>query len=88
MTRQPEDAVEVLRAVWSAEGTTGADLDAAVGGHHGKACKNAKHMSFEGFADGEEDVRTAWRTRLEREGKLAGGGQSIRDLVLGPDAQR
>jgi hypothetical protein len=45
-------------------------------------------MSFEGFADGEEDVRTAWRTRLEREGKLAEGGQSVRDLVLGPDAQR
>jgi len=87
MTRQPEDAVDVLRAVWSAEGATGADLDAAVGGHR-KTCKNAKHMTFEGFAAGEEDVRTAWRTRLEREGKLAEGGQSIRDLVLGPDAQR
>ncbi|HEY7047983.1 MAG TPA: hypothetical protein VH373_12235 [Jatrophihabitantaceae bacterium] len=86
MTRQPEDAVEVLRAVWSAEETNGADLDAAVGGHR-KHCKNAKHMSFEGFAAGEEDVRTAWRTRLEREGKLTEGGQSIRDLVLGPDAQ-
>jgi hypothetical protein len=33
-------------------------------------------------ADG--DVRTAWRDRLEREGKLSQDGGSVADLVLRP----
>ena len=40
-------------------------------------------IDFSGFAEGETDIRVAWRDRLAREGKLSESGQSIRDLVLG-----
>jgi hypothetical protein len=36
-----------------------------------------------GELDGaEDDLRAAWRDRLEREGKLSTGGGSVADLVL------
>jgi hypothetical protein len=80
MSDQQDDAVEVLRAVWAADGTTGTDLDEI---HPAKACKNMKHVSFDGMADPGSDLRDAWRDRLEREGKLNKSGGSIRDLVFG-----
>jgi hypothetical protein len=40
-----------------------------------------------GEVDGaEDDLRAAWRDRLEREGKLSNGG-TVADLVLGPAKQ-
>lgn len=81
MTHQPEDGVEVLRAVWAADGMSSADLDEAFGPQ--KSCKNMKHVSFDGMAEPGSDLRSAWRDRLEREGKLSTSGGSIRDLVLG-----
>jgi hypothetical protein len=81
MTQQPDDAVEVLRSVWAAEGMSAADLDEAFG--PAKSCKNMKHVSFDGMAEPGSDLRAAWRERLEREGKLSTSGGSIRDLVLG-----
>ena len=42
-------------------------------------------IDFSGFAEGDTDIRDAWRNRLAREGKLSESGQSIRDLVLGSD---
>lgn len=86
MTREPDEAVEVLRAVWSAEGTTSTDLDEAFPPK--KSCKNMKDVSFDGMAEPGSDLREAWRERLEREGKLSTSGDSIRDLVLGRDAAR
>ncbi len=41
-------------------------------------------VGFDGLAGADEDLRTAWRARLEREGKLNPGDGSVRDLVLGP----
>jgi hypothetical protein len=82
MSRQPDESVEVLRGVWSAQGQTAADLDEACG--NTKSCKKMADVGFDGFADGEQDLRTAWRARLEREGKLNPEGGSVRDLVLGP----
>jgi hypothetical protein len=80
---EPE-ALEVLRAVWSAQGQDEAGLDEAFGhhGHHGrgKTCKNMRNVGFDGD---DEDLRAAWRGRLEREGKLARGG-TVADLVYGP----
>jgi hypothetical protein len=29
----------------------------------------------------DEDMRAAWRAKLEREGKLRAGGQSVADLL-------
>ena len=78
---EPAEAIEVLREVWRAQGQGDADLDEALRQHgHGKSCKNMRNVGFDGT---DEDLRAAWRGRLEREGKLAAGA-SLKDLVLGP----
>lgn len=79
MSNEPGEALEVLRGVWSAQGQSDADLDEACG--HGKSCKNMANVGFDGS---DEDLRAAWRARLEREGKLKADGASLKDLVLGP----
>lgn len=80
--REPDDAVEVLRDVWSATGQTAADLDEAFGSQ--KSCQRMQDVGFEDLASGDSDMRSAWRATLEREGKLDGSVSSVRDLVLGP----
>jgi len=40
-------------------------------------------VGYDDFASGESDLASAWRARLDREGKLNRSGGSIRDLVLG-----
>jgi hypothetical protein len=77
MSREADEALEVLRGIWSAQGQTSADLDVHSG--HGKACKRMADVGFDGE---DEDLRAAWRGRLEREGKLS--DSSVRDLVFGP----
>jgi hypothetical protein len=86
MSRQPDEALEVLRGVWSAQGQTRAELDEACG--NTKSCKKMADVGFDGLAAADEDLRTAWRARLEREGKLNAEGGSVRDLVLGPAEAR
>ncbi len=85
MSRQPDEALEVLRGVWSAQGQTSADLEDAFGPQ--KSCKNMANVGFDGLveADGaaDGDLRTAWRARLQREGKLNPEASSVADLVLG-----
>jgi hypothetical protein len=76
-----DDAREVLREVWSAQGQTSADLDEDCGPT--KACKKMADVGFDGLADEDGDLRAAWRDRLQREGKLNEETGSIRDLVLG-----
>jgi hypothetical protein len=89
MTYQPDEAVDVLRAVWSqrdrlapasSDGQSVEDLEAC---GPTKSCKNMKDVSFDGMADPGTDLREAWRDRLRREGKLSTAGGSVRDLVLG-----
>jgi hypothetical protein len=77
-----DETVEILRAVWAAGDQGSADLDEAPSPQ--KSCRNMKDVSFDGFAEPGSDLGSAWRDRLEREGKLSPSGQSIRDLVLGP----
>jgi hypothetical protein len=80
MSGEPDEALEVLRGIWSARGHTSADLD-EIG--TGKSCKRMADVGF-GEVDGaEDDLRAAWRDRLEREGKRGNGG-TVADLVLGP----
>ena len=86
MTYEPDEAVDVLRAVWSAGGQSAEDLDDACGPT--KSCRNMKDVSFDGMAEPGTDLREAWRDRLRREGKLSTSGGSIRDLVLGPTDAR
>jgi hypothetical protein len=79
MSREPDETLEVLRGIWSARGQTSADLDDA------SAAKSCKRMADVGFGevDGDDDLRAAWRARLEREGKL-NPTASLADLVRGP----
>jgi hypothetical protein len=96
MSGQPDDALEVLREVWSAQGQTSADLDAACG--DAKSCKKMADVGFDGLADAVadpgtdagpgRDLRAAWRDQLRREGKLNPAAGSVRDLVLGPGQAR
>lgn len=86
MTYQPDETVDVLRAVWAADGVSPQDPDEACGPT--KSCRNMKDVSFDGMAEPGTDLREAWRERLRREGKLSTAGGSIRDLVLGATEAR
>jgi hypothetical protein len=79
--RQPDEAVEVLREVWSATGQSLVDLEEAFGTQ--KSCKRMQDVGFDDMAGEAGDLRSAWRATLEREGKLNSGGGSVGDLVLG-----
>lgn len=83
MSGDTEDALEVLRGVWSAQGQTTEDLEAACG--NTKSCKRMADVGFDGLAEETDgDLRLAWRTQLAREGKLNPGAGRVRDLVLPP----
>jgi hypothetical protein len=86
MNGQADEAREVLREVWSAQGQGSEDLDEACGTT--KSCKKMADVGFDGLAGSGGDLRTAWRDQLRREGKLDPGAGSIRDLVLGPTEVR
>jgi hypothetical protein len=82
MTARSSEALEVLREVWRSRGQDAEDLsddDCAQ-----KECKRMADVGFDDFAAGAPDPAAAWRTRLEREGKLAPAGGTVRDLVVGP----
>lgn len=81
-----DDAREVLREVWSAQGQTSADIDEACG--TAKSCKKMADVGFDGLAGEDGDLRTAWRDKLQREGKLNPAAGSVRDLVLRPEQAR
>jgi hypothetical protein len=79
MSHEPDETLEVLRGIWSAQGQTSADLDDS----GTRSCKRMAGVGFGEIDGGDEDVRAAWRDRLEREGKL-NPGTSLADLVLSP----
>ena len=84
MSREPDEALEVLRGIWNAQGQTSADLGEM---GTGKSCQRMADVGF-GDVDGAEgDLRAAWRDRLEREGKRSRDGGSVADLILGPAQQ-
>ena len=82
MVAVSDEALSVLRDIWHAREQSAADLDATLGHGRGKACKAMRHVGFGGAAEPvDEDMRAAWRSRLEREGKLRPDGQSVADLL-------
>ena len=81
MSDQPDEALGVLRGIWAAQGQTSADLDDEACGT--KSCQRMADINFDGLAAGDEDLRTAWRSRLAREGKLNPAGGTVADLVRG-----
>lgn len=85
-------ALSALRGIWQAQGQTSADLDEACG--NTKACKSMESVGFQGLADEDEtpegkapavgsNLRAAWKTKLEREGKRSSQGTSVRDIIFG-----
>jgi hypothetical protein len=89
-TPPTQPALDVLRTTWSADGESSVNIDELA---DPKICKRAEGLDFGGFGEPSEvgaegDLRTSWRAKLAREGKLASGSAAIsmRDLVLGPDA--
>jgi hypothetical protein len=93
MSHEPDEALEVLRGVWSAQGQTLADLDSSAFPAgippygNGKGCKRMADVGFGGTSGDDEDLRAAWRDRLRREGKLNTEGGSVHDLVFGQAEQ-
>jgi hypothetical protein len=82
MGAERAEALEVLRDVWQAKAQTAADLDDSCESH----CKRMTDagVGFDDYgADDAVDRVTAWRARLEREGKLSPAG-SVADLILRP----
>jgi len=79
---EPDEAVEVLRAVWTASGQTSADLEELF--DPPKSCKNMRNVGFDDLDAADGGLREAWRTTLAREGKLSEEQGSVRDLVFGP----
>ncbi len=78
-------ALSVLRDIWHARAQTSAEIEEACG--NTKACKKMAQVGFHGMADDNDDLRAAWKAKLEREGKLYPGATSVRDLILGSSAQ-
>jgi hypothetical protein len=83
-TDAADAGVAVLRDIWAAQARSAEELESQFAPP--KQCKAMRHIGNEPVG---EDQRTAWRDRLDREGKLRGDAESVRDLVLGalPDAE-
>lgn len=86
-----KQALSVLRGVWDAQEQTSADIDESCG--NTKSCKSMSNVGFDGLADDDEtptddshavgnNVRSAWKNQLEREGKLDSDARTVRDLVF------
>jgi hypothetical protein len=80
MGGKQDEALDVLREVWSARGQSAEDLEEACGTT--KSCRKMADVGFDGLAEeADGDLRLAWRTQLAREGKLDPAAGSVRDLV-------
>jgi len=85
MSGNTEEALEVLREVWSARGQSAEDVEEACGTT--RSCKRMTDVGFDSLAEESDgDLRLAWRTQLAREGKLDPGAGSVRDLILGSES--
>ena len=81
MTTNADDPRDLLRTLWTADDEQEAALDEDCSPT--RVCRNAREFSFEGIAEDGADLATAWREKLEREGKLSTSGESLRELVFG-----
>jgi hypothetical protein len=94
LTSEGHEALSALRGIWKAQGQTTAEVDEACG--NTKACKNMESVGFQGLAEDVgmtasphsvgSSLRTAWKMKLEREGKRS-EGTSVRDLIFGSSDQ-
>ena len=85
MSGNTEEALEVLREMWSARGQSAEDVEEACGTT--KSCKRMADVGFDGLAEETDgDLQLAWRTQLARAGKLDPAAGSVRDLILGSES--
>lgn len=77
MSAENDGPAEALRTIW--QGTPGALQELDEECNPNKACRNMKEVNFDGFGEEGVDVATAWRNKLEREGKRT--GQSLGSLL-------
>lgn len=88
LPEEGQQALSALRGIWSAQNQTSAAIDESCG--NTKSCKNMDSVGFHGLVDEADDpdkkvgnnLRAAWKTKLEREGKMS-TGSSVKDLVFG-----
>ncbi|MGE3286351.1 MAG: hypothetical protein AB7J32_09640 [Pseudonocardia sp.] len=88
------DALTALRSIWDTGRQSGADLDEAR--PKGKVCRNMKNIGFGGIGGGDvggstagpvgEDMRSAWRELLRREGKFRPGASATSAGPVAPPA--
>ncbi|MGH3671004.1 MAG: hypothetical protein ACRDSH_10260 [Pseudonocardiaceae bacterium] len=97
LTDEGQQALSALRGIWKAQGQSSADLDEACGNNN--ICKSMSSVGFEGLADESDtpantapsvsgNLRSAWKRKLEREGKMNSEAGSVRDLVFGSSDQK
>lgn len=77
MSAETDGTAETLRTIW--QGTPGALQELDEECNPNKACRNMKEVNFDGFGEEGVDVATAWRNKIEREGKRT--GQSLGSLL-------
>jgi hypothetical protein len=86
LSPQTEEGLEALRQIWEAQGQTVASIEEACDTPNAKVCRNAVHMTYEGYAEDGEDARDGWRNALAKDGKNK--GSSLADLILGSKEER
>lgn len=65
-----------LDPIWKTDEVLGTDPDCSPT----KVCRNARDFTFDGIAEDDEDLATAWKRILVTEGKASPDGTSVRDL--------
>lgn len=65
-----------LDPIWKTDEVLGIDPDS----NPAKVCRNARYFTFDGIAEGDEDLATAWKRLLVAEGKASPDGTGMRDL--------
>lgn len=98
LTEEGQQALSALRGIWKAQGQSSADVDEACGNNN--ICKSMSSVGFEGLAEESDtpaantppsvsgNLRSAWKRKLEREGKTNSEAGSVRDLVFGSSDQK
>lgn len=99
LPEEGQQALSVLQSLWSAQGQGSHNVDSSSceTSPSGSQCKSSQSMGFEGIIDEVEattdtaeavdNVQTAWRKKLEQEGKLQHEGKSVREMVLGSGSE-
>lgn len=92
-TDRDEQALDVLRDIWSANAQSADELEEELRANRPKVCRNMRSIGFGGMdpetvSPGEAtntpvdtDIRAAWREKLAEEGKLHPQGVSVAELL-------